>query len=361
MLKKVKNTLLYILYLILIVFICLEILLRIFNPFPNRIVNNKIVLPKNQIYNLPNNNFQKLKKNSVHTKNSLGFRGSEWSNSANKIKILTVGGSTTECFFVDDKLTWSNNLSDLLGNDFLLNNAGLNGHSSVGHIKLLEDNIKSIKPDFIIFLIGINDLALCQNGTNKFDEHSKSQKALIFISEYSRLVNMIHSFYRSYQAKKMGLSDTIEWDLLKRSKEAQSGNNVDQISQNKQISDCQVEYGIRIQKLISICNQERIKPIFLTQPLLFGDAIDPITNLDLGKFKVYNQTGKEYYADIHIFNKTLINVCNTNNVKYVDLAELLPKSSAFFYDDMHFSDMGCKKVAELLYNDLKTYWKSNYP
>ena len=39
-----------------------------------------------------------------------------------------------------------------------VNNAGLTGHSTIGHITLLKEHVVKIHPKVIVFLIGINDI-----------------------------------------------------------------------------------------------------------------------------------------------------------------------------------------------------------
>src|SRR5437867_1318204 len=93
-------------------FVTLEIALRIYNPFPFRIRGDRIVLPVNQRYAFSHAGATKLDPVNHVTKNSLGFRGPEpprdWSGS---FTILTVGGSTTECLFLSDGKTWTDQLA----------------------------------------------------------------------------------------------------------------------------------------------------------------------------------------------------------------------------------------------------------
>ncbi len=54
----------------------MEVALRIYNPFEIRFKPDRIVLPVNKKYLIDNTaKFTKLDRITVHTKNSLGFRG----------------------------------------------------------------------------------------------------------------------------------------------------------------------------------------------------------------------------------------------------------------------------------------------
>jgi hypothetical protein len=106
MLKGIFSKIIYSFYVLIVVVVALEIFLRFFSPFPVRLKGSEVVLPKNQKYNLPNEKFSKIPKNAIHTKNSVGFRGEESDANSKRTNIMFVGGSTTGCFFIDDKRHW---------------------------------------------------------------------------------------------------------------------------------------------------------------------------------------------------------------------------------------------------------------
>src|SRR5690606_34256959 len=139
-----------------------------------------------------------------HSKNGLGFRGSEFPDKpASYLKIITIGGSTTECFFISDDKVWSKVLEDSLAKDFgkvWVNNAGLNGHSTFGHRILLEDIVAPLKPDYVFFLVGVNDID--RGDLGDFDKKnlkgfhnaaagSFSKDLLLFLANNTELGNLL--------------------------------------------------------------------------------------------------------------------------------------------------------------------------
>lgn len=187
--------------------VILEIFLRMYNPCSTRIRRGQIVLPKNQKYIFYYKQSDGTEQKVVHTKNSMGFRGEEIPVEFDKyLSIVTVGGSTTECFCLSDDKTWPYLLGEKLKKDYdcvWLNNAGLDGQSTFGHIRLLTDYIIKIKPKMIIFLVGLNDIA--RDDLNKYDKDpmcgywSFWKRCMI---KHSELASTIDIITRSAHAEK---------------------------------------------------------------------------------------------------------------------------------------------------------------
>src|ERR1051326_3162019 len=100
---------------------------------------------------------------SVST-NRWGLRGEEPPSDWNAYQtIVTVGGSTTQCYYLDDHQTWSYKLEENLKRSnprVWVGNAGLDGHTTFGHLELEHQVISRIRPKAIVVLVGINDAAL---------------------------------------------------------------------------------------------------------------------------------------------------------------------------------------------------------
>jgi hypothetical protein len=94
--------------------VSIEIVLKIYNPIETRIRGNKIILPINKNYRIENQRLDKLDRVIIHSKNSLGFRGTEPPDEFNKyLTIICIGGSTTEYQYLSDNKTWIDVLSPI--------------------------------------------------------------------------------------------------------------------------------------------------------------------------------------------------------------------------------------------------------
>ena len=96
-----------------------------------------------------------------YVRNSLAFRGAELD--PKNIKIIMVGGSTTDERYKPEELTIVGNLNkklEKIGSTKKIINAGVEGQSTRGHIanfKYWFNKIEKFAPKYIIYYIGIND------------------------------------------------------------------------------------------------------------------------------------------------------------------------------------------------------------
>jgi len=100
----------------------------------------------------------------IYSTNKWGMRGEQppedW---ADWLTIVCIGGSTTQCFELDDHRTWPWLLQEDLRRAHprvWVGNGGLGGHSTRGHIVFMREVIPVIHPDIVIFLVGVNELSI---------------------------------------------------------------------------------------------------------------------------------------------------------------------------------------------------------
>jgi len=140
----------------------LEGFLRVYNPLGQRIYGDQIVLPRNMQRTIRNDGNPKLDELVQFSTNSIGFRGAEPPRDFDRaLTVVAIGGSTTECLFLPNGKSWPEVAGTFLApafDPFWLNNAGLDGHSTFGHLFLLDQIVGPMRPKVAVFLIGINDV-----------------------------------------------------------------------------------------------------------------------------------------------------------------------------------------------------------
>jgi lysophospholipase L1-like esterase len=359
---SLRSNLLALLIGIVVSLLLLEIALRVFHPIPFRIQHGKIILPANQKIVHKNPESNKLEKVIYYSRNSLGLRGSEMPKEPGKfVKIITIGGSTTECSYNSDSLTWPELLKSNLQKKYLniwVNNAGLDGTSTFGHIILLKDHIVSLRPDYVIFLTGVNDME--EKAMGGFDTYHSDEVDNSSLKNYLRSIikktetgALIENLYRYRIAHKKGLVHRV----VDYSKEKHL--HLDDATINKHLAEQPqylVNYRKRILVLDSICKANKIKAIFLTQPSLYGDYTDPATNLNFKDLQTSD--GRNSILEkriLDLYNNVLLQLKAEGRIQSVDLATVMPRDSRYYYDYTHFTSAGTKVVAQIVADSIKAY------
>ncbi|MCL4503432.1 MAG: SGNH/GDSL hydrolase family protein [Deltaproteobacteria bacterium] len=351
-----KNFLL-LLFGVLLSLVVLEIALRLFPPFEMRFKPDRIVLPVNKRYIFDNTaKFPtKLPKTTVHTKNLLGFRGAPPPKDfADYLTIVTIGGSTTECFYLSDGRTWPDLLGARLSRDFpklWINNAGMDGATTYRHLILLEDYVVKLKPKLVLFLVGINDVGVGEIHDKPKGGFGGWLKAATNKSEvYSLGLNI----YRYFIARGRGLHH--EEVNLKTQGSLDVPAEARQKALRKYRDHYLKYYRARLEKLVQVSRSHNIEPVLITQPTLYGPGIDPVTGVDLEKVGMGDhRNGALAYAEIEMYNHTLRQVGAENRVQVIDLAREMPRNSAYYYDYLHYTEAGAAQVAGIIYRDLKPF------
>ncbi len=329
-----------------------ELALRIYNPFHFRLKGDKILLPINQRETIVNRINPKLDPVIINTRNSLGFRGPEAPKDWDRhLTIITIGGSTTECHFLNDDETWPSLLGKKLADQVpgcWLNNAGLDGQSTFGHIVMLNDYVKKLHPSVVVFLTGINDV---ENSGPTFHDKLYLQNAYPdlkhFLFNNSEVLNLGLNLWRGLQARRF--NNTTNGMMALDS----VGRLVLPVSVMRARLDRQASflegYRQRLTELADTCLAWHILPVFVTQPDQFGFGRDPLTGADLAAFPVDSTVnGRLLWEMLEQYNDAVRRMCAERGLAMIDLGRLMPKNSLYFYDMSHFTNAGAGEVAGLL-------------
>jgi lysophospholipase L1-like esterase len=352
----------------LVALLVLEVLLRIYNPLEIRFKPDRIVLPVNKHYLINNvGKFTKLPPTTIHTKNSLGFRGAPPPrNFSDYLTIVTVGGSTTECFYLSDGRTWT----DLLGrelsrhfNHVWINNAGLDGATTYRHLILMEDYIDKLRPKVVLFLFGINDVGagnIAAEEAEKQEGHYLQNlwRAVLYHSEaYCLEQNLYHYLI----AQSRGLRHQ-EIHLRK----VPVLDNIPAARAQKTLLEYQTTslpyFAARVDKLIKVSRDHGIEPVFITQPTLYGPGIDPVTGVNLATVRLGNHlNGGLMFKIVNLYNDVTRQEAGKHQVLLIDLAREMPRNSAYYYDYLHYTEPGAAEVAALIDRHLAPWLARRYP
>lgn len=338
-------------------FILLELFLHLYNPLPISVKGIDIKIRSNYRIEFKNEVNPKLSKQILVEGNSLGFRGPELTDT-NCIKILTVGGSTTRCMYSSNNETWSHYLNNKLDSTYeniWLNNAGFTGHSTFGHIQLLEQYVLKLKPNYVLFLVGINEIETDNPDVFSLQEdpESKSVKSLLKKVMYqSEVFTLGLNLYRIRHAKEMSLSQEFDFDFSKlTSVKVLENDSIIKLTKQKPYL---LAYQERLKRIINLCKQNNIVPVFITQPAMLGNIQDAGTGTFIGNKKFQNVNSAIGWQVLEQYNSATKMVCKKQEVFCVDLANKMDKNSDLFWDFVHFTPKGNQTVANIIFQEIVT-------
>jgi len=338
--------------------VILEVVLRIWHPFKYTVRGDQIILASNIRVIMKNKWIKKLDDTIYYSRNSIGLRGDEYPRDPAKfITVITIGGSTTECKFLSDQKTWPEQLKQDLNKiygDIWLNNAGLDGHSTFGHLILLNDYIVKLHPTYVLFLVGANDVELDRPADLDDQDirgiHGHSVKYFFkSLFNYSETGSLLLALYRNHLAYDKGLVH----------KERDPGQlpvgRTDSLVRKKKL-DLQLDflrnYAARLKELSRISVDHGIKPVFITQPALYGNVMDSTTRIFMGNRMLDGFDCATDWAVLELYNNEVRNL-RTSGIPVIDLAVAMPKDSKYYYDFIHYTNAGAEKVASLLSDSLR--------
>lgn len=342
----------------------------------NRDRNKYLVLPPNlkRVFRIRTGILPGVYGDSSFVTNSDGMRGDKIPGD-HVNKLLAIGGSTTECLYLDQKKSWPYLLQELLNDNgkihsYWVGNVGMSGHTSFENylqLKYLLEQYQDIKT--IVYLAGVNDflkrLAADANYVPKNIERPTQadlHTAFTNVPQFKtyrdlalyKLLRDIYNFieYRNH------LQDTAAEVYIRWRLNRQSASEI--IDTLPDLGSSLNNYRNNLEHIIDLVKSHGVRLILITQPSLWKNNMERKEKklLWTGGIGDYQSNSGRYYSTgalakgMSIYNKALINVCKKRNVEYVDLSSIIPKDITAFYDDVHFNENGARLAAKAIFYHL---------
>ncbi len=294
-----------------------------------------------------------VQSGGTYSTNSWGMRGEEppddwdaWTT------IVCVGGSTTQCFELDDTRTWPWLLQQHLRSirpETWVGNGGLAGHGTRMHILFVREVVDEVRPDVALFLVGVNDMV------NYLGMEPGRQAALVssepdfewWLFCNSRLAQV------AYFLKKAWIDEVpVQGTPWARAYEPEPLPGLE-MDLPDDLHDLMHDRDFTLDKVRTLIRMSReigVEPVFLTHPLLFDD-----TDYWRGIFGTYCWktespdsilSAATYWRMLDTINDDVIRACREEGASCYDLASAVPHSPEYFYDGVHFSEAGASLVAD---------------
>ncbi|MEO6597845.1 MAG: GDSL-type esterase/lipase family protein [Planctomycetota bacterium] len=282
-----------------------------------------------------------------YTTNSQGVRGPEWPERSQAMRLLCIGGSTTECLFLDDRQTWPQQVAERLaadgGRPCWLGDVGRSGYATSDHLQLLENDALLNQLDGLIFLIGINDLQRAMKGRRldvPFGLHPLYERSAVF-----RLIDQIHNTRRTRRRHMDETSDGSNYPLRRQQRAAARV-----VTSPPDLTAARAQYRRNLDVIADVCARHELRVWFATQPVLWraGVTAKDEATFWLGVFEDGSKPLTAWLAQqMAAFNDVLRTFCRERKLGLIDL-ESLNGDPACFYDDCHFTIEGARRVADLV-------------
>ena len=316
--------------------------------------------------------------------NSLGLRGEEFSDRAG-FRMLALGGSTTECLFLDQDEAWPEQVAQRLEasgrvGDVWIGNAGKSGLHTRDHViqlRRLRPQLAELGLDAVLLLVGVNDLGLRLGEGEEYDPAALADPDVVRshvlrgfqrvpLAEERRLPFWKRSaLYRTFaQALDRRLGRCLVQDSAGLAHETWREHRADAPRLHDELPDLSsglAEYRRNLVELVGLCADLGARAVLITQPSLWREDLTPEERATLwlgGIGPFMNERGCEYYSagalreGLERYNEATRQVASQLGVEVIDLGQRIPADLTHFYDDVHFNEAGSAAVAQVVADHL---------
>ncbi len=296
----------------------------------------------------------------VYSVNEIGLRGPQTTLANTSLRILCVGGSTTECLYVTDEKSWpwmlQDKLAASLSENVFVGNAGKSGQFTRHHTYQIRNYPLTSEFDWVVVLCGINDTGGFL--WNAYAERSLAgpQQALTQSFEgvpyYRRLsaVRFIKRWYETQSSEQVVVQDPggLWYSEKRKVRQAKlARNTITEIPEG--CEDALDRYRVDLFDMIAACRERGVKLVLMTQPTLYKHNLSPELDRLLWAYSFDGAYTPGILSELmDKYNQTMREVCEDEDVDLIDLAAILPQDTTVFYDDCHFNISGCEKIASVV-------------
>lgn len=276
------------------------------------------------------------------------------------LRIIAIGGSTTEDILLDDRATWTHLLQASLEADGVeaeVINTGVSGLRAVNHLATLRA-VAALNPDIILLLVGGNDWN--RQVTAAFETESPGPpRPVLRDTPFGRLlggavVRPLRSWLLGTTSSDFALVIQDEADL--NQDRVKSAERTVRMAFDAEGPDS--TYRRDLDALSAECRPMAVPCMLITQP----HAYSPDAPAELVARFWMTPPFAEYTVDVSamarlasLYNAHLLAVARRDGLPSCDLAAAMPPEPRYFYDDMHYTDEGARLAAGVIRRCLSAF------
>jgi hypothetical protein len=268
------------------------------------------------------------------------------------LTIAFLGGSTTECTYVEEENRFPYLTGRLIEQHTGLKvnsyNAGRSGNNTLHCLNILLNKVVGLKPDVVVLMENINDLAILmyeKTYWNTNPSRSPIQERLPAFKTVGQ--DLRQDFYLIRDLTFPNLSRELKKLSLFGPKT--KGDEFKDVRGQKIIIDQDLlvrEFSLNLQTFINICRARSIIPVLMTQASRLTDPPDPPIQKIMHQLEISQGiTYGEFKSAFDRLNRTIRDVGAKNQVRVIDLAGEIPPVKENICDVAHFNDRGSRLVA----------------
>jgi len=271
-----------------------------------------------------------------------------------------LGGSTTECIYDEENNRFpylsGRLLEEKTGLKVNSYNAAKSGNNSLHSINILLNKLVELKPDLVVMMHNINDLAVLLYEKTYWNHHptrsplvekppcwktvGKNLEETFQLARDLVIPNLYGAIYRLVHTE--GKFKADEFKQIRGRKIL--------VNQEQLVP----EFTLNLQTFINICRARQIRPVLMTMPSRLKDRPDPlIARLMKGLEDQQGISYTDFKGAFDRFNQTIREVGARNQVLVVDLAQEIPPEKEYMSDVAHFTPAGSRLVAQRIVTGLR--------
>ena len=278
------------------------------------------------------------------------------------LTVVFLGGSTTACYYVDEKVRFPYLAGRLLEQDTKLKvnsfNSGVGGNFSLHSLDILLNKVFPMHPNIVVMMHNVNDLTVLMFAHSYWSQDFKGGNTAPIVVLKKRYIDLrlIEEYLIPHVYN--GLK-TLERKIRRTLKPKQARKQEDELRdfRGKKLVIDQAkllqQFTMSLQLFINMCKARNITPVLMTMANRLKEKPDPlIDRLTAGLERDQGITYKEYKTIFDLFNEAIRQTAAKNGVTLIDLAKVVPQKREYMYDIVHFNDKGSKFAARVIADGL---------
>ena len=263
-------------------------------------------------------------------------------------RIFCVGGSTTECTYLDDADAWPARIESILlsrrsGSTIEVINAGFSGLTTADHVEQIEAQLIPMQPDCIILMAGMND-HIRRNSLGQATGGSWSR----MVMDYSMTARRLIVLWRAIGSSKT--EGTYEMDpsgeIYRRLRAESAAIPIaSETAAFDALPDPLPSFSANITRIADTCRERQITLVLATHPSIYADALPEEGESLLWMRALVAVNGLQPSLAWHVNQLKRLNdwtrqFARSRGLILIDADSALSKSIESFYDDCHLTVEG---------------------